>query len=269
MSEKHLILAKFKLKHLRGIIQICISIYINKLCNTCSNSYNTVLKWDRTHYQYNEEPRVFPVENNGVRPTQLLSLTVSVVIAAEQGMCKSLSACCAVVGHMLAPANSCCCEQEEYINKSFHSEWVHDVTTATLCIAQVQLQLQDAAAWGHRMPRLKSAILLLSLCSGCESGVTPFSLHTGDFVLHCRGVNLAPPVCCAGVNGPGSAGKHPLPRTGVTTSIRNEPKPFVILVSDQGPGPRVRGQSSSACGLPCLTSSWALAPMLKDKQILF
>lgn len=175
-------------------------------------------------------------------------------------MCKSLSACCAVVGHTLAPANSSGCEQEYNINKSFHSVWVPDVTTAPMCIAQVQMDLQDAAAWGQGMPRLKSLILLLKLCSvwaGCQSGVFFLFTHRGFWsaLLRCE---LGTPVCVMLVwTGQTQLGNTLCSVLGAATRVRNKSEPFVILVRDQGPGPKIRGQSSSACGLQCWTNSWA------------
>lgn len=57
--------------------------------------------------------------------TQLFSFTVSVVIA---------------------PASSCGCKQEEYINKSFNSVWFRDVTSAALCVAKLRCASPNGAS---------------------------------------------------------------------------------------------------------------------------
>lgn len=151
---------------------------------------------------------------------------------------------------MLAPANSNGREQEDYINKSFHSVWVHDVTTATVCVAQVQMDLQDAAAWGQGMPRLKSAILLLNLWVWSYSF---FFTHRGFWsaLLRCE---LGTPLCVVLVwTGQTQLGNTHCSTLGTAARVRNESEPFVVLVSDKGPGPKIRGWSSSACGLQFLT----------------
>lgn len=64
----------------------------------------------------------------------------------QQGAYKSFSACCAALGHTPALANSCGCNQEEYINKSFNSVRFRDVTSAAPCIAKLRCTSPNGAS---------------------------------------------------------------------------------------------------------------------------
>ena len=75
----------------------------------------------------------------------------------QQGVYKSFLACCAIVRHTPAPANSCGCKQEKHVNKSFNSIWFHDVTSAALWIAKLHCTSPNGASACY-CPRIGDAM---------------------------------------------------------------------------------------------------------------
>lgn len=158
--------------------------------------------------------------------TQLFSFTVSVVIAT---------------------ASSCGYKQEEYINKSFNSVWFHDVTSAALCVAKLRCASPNGAS-ARCCLRVGDATFEIC-CLACVLVLWVY-VWSDSFLFarpwisalprHELGIppNVTLPLTSQAV----LEWIHQLPDTWeLATSIGNKPKPFVILVNDQGPGPRARG----------------------------